>query len=75
MVKKILLTMISSSFFLVSIVCYVAAELPVPPAADGVRVIVQHLGKLKWPQDDETSTPYLTQLSANDINDDLKIHK
>lgn len=69
MVKKILLTMISSSFFLVSIVSYVAAELPVPPAADGVRVIVQHLGKLKWPQDDVTSTPYLTQLSANDIND------
>ncbi|HAK60527.1 MAG TPA: hypothetical protein DCO77_09115 [Nitrospiraceae bacterium] len=67
MVKKTLLMMLSSSFFLLSMVSYtvpaVAAEPDIGP------VIVQHLGKLEWPQDEVTSTPYLTQLLANDIND------
>lgn len=39
------------------------------PAITGEPVIVQHLGKLEWPQDLAVSTPYLTQLVANDIND------
>lgn len=40
----------------------------VPPVT-GDPVIVQHLGKVEWPQEDAVTTPYLTQLSANDIND------
>ena len=39
------------------------------PAVTGKPIIVQHIGKLNWPQDDAVTTPYLTQLSANDIND------
>jgi len=39
------------------------------PAITGKPIIVQHIGKLDWPQEDATTTPYLTQLSANDIND------
>ena len=39
------------------------------PTITGEPVIVQHLGKIDWPQDDDQSTPYLTQLSANDVND------
>ena len=39
------------------------------PAVTGEPVVVQHLGKLDWPQDDAVTTPYLTQLVANDIND------
>jgi hypothetical protein len=39
------------------------------PAVTGEPIIVQHIGKLDWPQDDAVTTPYLTQLSANDIND------
>jgi hypothetical protein len=45
-----------------------AVGLAVPPVT-GEPVIVQHLGKLEWPQDDTVTTPYLTQLGANDIND------
>ncbi|WP_455209657.1 hypothetical protein [Kaarinaea lacus] len=44
------------------------ASLAVPPVT-GEPIIVQHLGKVEWPQDDPVTTPYLTQLSANDIND------
>ena len=40
----------------------------VPPIT-GNPIIVQHLGKIEWPQEDPISTPYLTQVSANDIND------
>jgi len=39
------------------------------PAVTGSPVIVQHLGKMEWPQDDDVSSPYLTQLVHNDIND------
>lgn len=39
------------------------------PAVTGNPVVVQHLGKLEWPQDIPTSTPSLTQLVHNDVND------
>jgi len=39
------------------------------PPVTGEPVIVQHLGKLEWPQDTSSVTPSLTQLAANDIND------
>lgn len=39
------------------------------PMVNGDPVIVQHLGKLDWPQDETSITPSLTQLVANDIND------
>ncbi len=39
------------------------------PTVTGKPVIVQHLGKVDWPQDDPVTAPYLTQFSANDIND------
>lgn len=42
--------------------------MAVPPVS-GEPVVVQHLGKLEWPQDDAVTTPYLTQFAANDIND------
>ena len=32
-------------------------------------VVVQHLGKLEWPEDRPQTSPFLTQLAANDIND------
>jgi len=52
-----------------SVFCFFStASLAVPPVT-GEPIIVQHLGKLEWPQDDAVTTPYLTQLSANDIND------
>ena len=39
------------------------------PAITGKPIIVQHLGKVAWPQEDEVTVPYLTQFVANDIND------
>lgn len=39
------------------------------PMITGEPVIVQHLGKIDWPQDTATTQPFLTQLMANDIND------
>ena len=39
------------------------------PNVTGEPIIVQHLGKMIWPQDDAVTIPYLTQFSANDIND------
>ncbi len=63
MCKKTLLIMLSGCFFLFSTVSYAVPEVT------GEPVIVQHLGKLGWPQDDVVSTPYLTQVLANDIND------
>ena len=39
------------------------------PAVTGDPVVVQHLGKLEWPQDTPTTIPYLTQLVTNDVND------
>jgi len=47
---------------------YMATTVAVP-AVSGTPVLVQHLGKMEWPQDDEVSSPYLTQLVHNDIND------
>ena len=50
-------------FMLTSFSC-----LAVPPVT-GAPVIVQHLGKMEWPQDSPSIIPSLTQLAANDIND------
>ena len=61
---KILLTSILSSYFLLFSINSHAV-----PAVTGEPIIVQHLGKLEWPQDDVVTSPYLTQLAANDIND------
>lgn len=63
MLKILLISIFGSYFLLFSINSHA-----VPPVT-GKPVIVQHLGKLEWPQDDVTSTPNLTQLAANDIND------
>ena len=35
----------------------------------GEAVIVQHLGKIIWPQDTSVEVPYLTQINSSDIND------
>lgn len=63
MFRNTLIITISSLFLLLS-----TSVHAVPPVT-GNPIIVQHLGKLDWPQDDAVTTPYLTQLSANDIND------
>ncbi len=63
MFKRILNLTFGSFILLFSLSSYA-----VPPVT-GNPVIVQHLGKIEWPQDDVTSSPYLTQLAANDIND------
>lgn len=40
------------------------------PLVTGEPIIVQHLGIIDWPKDKPgTTTPYLTQKAANDIND------
>lgn len=62
MLKKILMTGLSSCALLSSV--GIAA-----PAITGDPLVVQHLGKVEWPQDDPVITPYLTQFVANDIND------
>jgi hypothetical protein len=59
----IVMLKLSGLFFMVS-----ANSLSAPPVT-GQPIIVQHLGKLEWPQDNPTITPSLTQLAANDIND------
>ena len=53
-----------SSFFLL----FSTLSMAVPPVT-GEPVVVQHLGKLEWPADRAVTSPYLTQLVANDIND------
>ena len=63
MFKKIITTSMG-----VAGVLFMASAAAVPPVT-GEPVIVQHLGKLPWPQDDAVTTPYLTQFVANDIND------
>ena len=63
MMRKMLVSMLGGSVLLYSITTFA-----VPPVT-GEPVIVQHLGKVDWPQEDPVSVPYLTQLSANDIND------
>jgi hypothetical protein len=63
--------MISRLFGLIVASCFMLVTfnaVAVPPVT-GEPIIVQHLGKIDWPQDDAVTTPYLTQLSANDIND------
>lgn len=39
------------------------------PPITGQPIVVQHLGKMEWPQDNAVISPALTQLAANDIND------
>ncbi|MFW2372755.1 MAG: hypothetical protein ACN4GM_06495 [Gammaproteobacteria bacterium] len=39
------------------------------PLVTGDPVYTQHFGVINWPQDEPTTTPFLTQLAANDIND------
>lgn len=63
MLRKISIAAISTLFLLNS-----NSVFAVPPVT-GEPIIVQHLGKVDWPQEDAVSTPYLTQLAANDIND------
>jgi hypothetical protein len=63
MIRKTLLLLLCSNIYFFTTACFAA------PAVTGDPIIVQHLGKLEWPQDDAVTTPYLTQLSANDIND------
>jgi hypothetical protein len=63
MLKKILITLLGTYFLAIT---FTASAVPV---VTGEPVIVQHLGKVVWPQDDAVTTPYLTQLAANDIND------
>jgi len=61
MLKVILI--IASSLYLLSTEAYAV------PAVTGQPVVVQHLGKVEWPQDNASIMPSLTQLLANDIND------
>lgn len=61
---KLLNSIITGSFLLL----FSITGHSVPPVT-GSPIIVQHLGKIEWPQDNPTITPYLTQLAANDIND------
>jgi len=49
--------------------CFAFTHAFAVPDVTGKPIIVQHLGKIDWPQEDPVTTPYLTQLSANDIND------
>lgn len=39
------------------------------PAVTGNPVIVEHLGKIVWPQDTPLATPYITQFNSSDVND------
>ena len=65
MFKTLVITTISSAFLLSTTNSF---ALPVP-AVTGEPVVVQHLGKLEWPHDIPQTTPYLTQLVHNDVND------
>ena len=62
--------LISFTFILTLLLAInISSSAVAAPAITGKPIIVQHIGKLDWPQEDATTTPYLTQLSANDIND------
>lgn len=63
MLNKLLISALSAATLF-----YPLHAAAVPPIT-GEPLIVQHLGKVDWPQEDAVTTPYLTQLSANDIND------
>ena len=55
-------------FYSAILLSFSNASFAVPPVT-GNPVVVQHLGKIEWPADRAETTPYLTQLAANDIND------
>jgi len=61
---KILIKLLLSSFLLL-----ISNSSQSVPLITGEPVIVQHLGRIDWPQDNRTTIPYLTQSGANDIND------
>ncbi len=61
MFKSILI--LTGSFFLLLTKVYAV------PIVTGQPVVVQHLGKIDWPLDGAKTTPSLTQLVSNDIND------
>ena len=63
MFKTLAITTISSAFLLSTTNSFAV------PAVTGKPIEVQHLGKLVWPQDVDTTDPYLTQLVSNDVND------
>lgn len=63
MFKKILTAVLGGSALIFTLT---AAAVP---TITGAPIVVQHLGKVPWPQDDAVTTPYLTQFVANDIND------
>lgn len=63
MFKTLAITTISSAFLFSTTNSFAV------PAVTGKPIEVQHLGKLEWTQDVPTTTPYLTQLVHNDVND------
>ena len=65
MQRKPLITLSISILLLFS---FSTISVAAPPVS-GDPVVVQHLGKLEWPADRAETTPFLTQLAANDIND------
>lgn len=65
MQRKPLITLSISILLLFS---FSTISVAAPPVS-GDPVVVQHLGKLEWPADRAVTTPFLTQLAANDIND------
>lgn len=61
--KKIVRIVLSFCFLSIS------ASIQAVPEVTGDPVIVEHLGKIIWPQDTPQITPYLTQFNSSDIND------
>lgn len=67
--KLVRLSAVTFAIFSILLTITLSGNVLAAPAVTGKPLIVQHIGKLDWPQDDAVTTPYLTQLSANDIND------
>jgi len=62
--------LIRTKIMLLSCIVFMSSKvIYAVPAVTGEPVIIQHLGKIEWPQDSETISPSLTQTSFNDIND------
>ena len=61
--KNILTIILSCSLI------FLSAKANSVPEVTGEPVVVQHLGKILWPQDTPVETPYLTQTNSSDIND------
>ena len=56
---------------IIVVCCYFlfATSVHSVPEVTGDPVVVQHLGKIVWPQDTEVEVPFLTQVNSSDIND------